>query len=104
MSLSRVYVGNLPLDVRERDLEDLFAKASEAARAGQCPQRASERWLQPSASVPLGGDSLMCVLFDAPCSPQFGRYRYIDVKNQGRPPAFAFIEYGALVQPGQRGS
>lgn len=47
--MSRVYVGNLPLDIKERELDDLFYK--------------------------------------------YGRIRDIDIKNQGRPPAFAFIVF-----------
>ena len=35
MSSSRVYVGNLPIDAREREIEDLFYKASRVKGAGE---------------------------------------------------------------------
>jgi len=35
---TRVYVGNLPLSIRERDIEDLFHKVrSPLSRASMCP-------------------------------------------------------------------
>ncbi len=94
---TRVYVGNLPLDIRERELEDIFAKVggcgccvaacglARAARMGcawgPCSRRGPTPFLTPCPPCPRG-------------SSQYGRIRSIDIKTPGRPPAFAFIEFG----------
>lgn len=64
-----VYVGNLPQDVRERDIDDLFAK------------------------VGCVGLSLLCNRIHMSSHAQYGRIKYIDVKTPARPPAFAFVEF-----------
>lgn len=64
-----VYVGNLPQDIRERDIDDLFAKVG-------------------GVGVPLPAQP-----HHTHVNEQYGRIKYIDVKTPARPPAFAFVEF-----------
>lgn len=71
-----VYVGNLPTDIKERELQELFDKVGGLARCAA----ASTSPLSPLTCPPF-------------CWPQFGSIRAIDIKIPPRPPPFAFIEF-----------
>lgn len=66
---SRVYVGNLPGNVRERDLDDIFYKVR-----GRCACEGA-----PSMTPRI--------------LPQYGRIRDVSVKFPPRGPAYAFVEF-----------
>jgi RNA recognition motif-containing protein len=85
-----IYVGNLPNDIKERELQELFDKVRGresagsskkaiwgASRAQRCPARHAE-----PAPAPM-----------SPHNPQYGDIRAIDIKIPPRPPPFAFIEF-----------
>lgn len=71
-----VYVGNLPQDIRERDIEDLFGKVGQLYACSV----AQDQHLHAQTVATTG---LL----------QYGRIRNIDVKTPMRPPAFAFVEF-----------
>jgi RNA recognition motif-containing protein len=86
---TRVYVGGLPTDVRERDIEDLFYKVCVCVSACVCVCKCACAF-----SVSL---LLACLvraqLTRTVCIFQYGRIVRIDLKIGARPPAFAFVEY-----------
>ena len=118
-----IFVGNLPGDVREREIEDLFYKvallahpwvlgrycsAAGCVRSMLCFNRSQIRaflildCLSISAfayPVPLkcsGGSVVHIVMSLADVRglcAQYGRIRNIDLKLPPRPPAFAFVEF-----------
>lgn len=110
--LCTIFIGNLPGDVREREVEDLFYKASARllqARTLQYPSvpflvstlseqlTASQLPTAAGASRHLSGPLLaaVCTCFQSLrcfCA-QYGRIRHIDLKVPPRPPAFAFVEF-----------
>lgn len=65
-----IYVGNLPADIKERELDDLFAKV---------------RLQFPFPTF----DDLITRSNDL----QYGRIKHIEIKMPTRPPAFAFVEF-----------
>lgn len=73
-----VYVGNLPSDIKEREIQELFDKV-------RGRKDSSSRHLGLSAAVPDCRPSLS--------SAQFGSIRAIDIKIPPRPPPFAFVEF-----------
>ncbi len=74
-----VFIGNLPLDVRERELEDLFYKVGAVC-------------LQRGANGAHGSLQCLTIMSFLP-RMQFGRIRMVDIKRPARPPAFAFVEF-----------
>ena len=79
-----IFVGNLPGDVREREVEDLFIKVGIVVRCRRdCHKRSRvcDNLLLPKAYARF--------CFDL----QYGRIRHIDLKTPPRPPAFSFVEF-----------
>ena len=74
-----IFVGNLPGDVREREVEDLFIKVLRR----NCDNFMSLAVIFGVISV----DREPCALL------QYGRVRHIDIKTPPRPPAFSFVEF-----------
>jgi hypothetical protein len=80
-----IFVGNLPGDIREREVEDIFYKVvllTHLRRSVCC--------------VPLGVAGRMSesiVLLMTTFCRQFGRIKTIDLKVPPRPPAFCFVEF-----------
>ena len=81
---SRVYVGNLPPDCREREVEDLFYKVS-FDHGGICPECAWRHLAHQAMSFFL---IHVCLYLS-----QYGRIVSIDLKLPPRPPAFAFVQF-----------
>jgi RNA recognition motif-containing protein len=73
-----VYVGNLPNDIKERELQELFDKVPSR------PLPALKRVSRPQ---------LLTYVYSCICLLQFGAIRAIDIKIPPRPPPFAFIEF-----------
>ena len=80
-----IFVGNLPGDVREREVEDLFIKVGIGARYRPRCYKCTRLLLycyfcRESYVMPC-------------CNVQYGRIRHIDLKTPPRPPAFSFVEF-----------
>ena len=71
----RIYVGNLPPDIRSKDIEDLFYKSVSAPRC-----------------IMYSVLSVLCILCILYSSPRYGKIVFIDLKNRRGPP-FAFVEF-----------
>lgn len=69
-----IFVGNLPIDVREKELDEIFYKVENVTEGFQMSWQSYADW---ALCLPL----------------QFGRIRMIDIKKPSRPPGFAFIEF-----------
>jgi splicing factor, arginine/serine-rich 1 len=72
-----IYVGNLPGDIREREVEDLFYK--DIFIGSMYSMNLIERYACPFVN-------LQCILL------QYGRILDIDLKIPPRPPGYAFVE------------
>lgn len=97
---ARIYVGNLPMDIRTRDVEDLFYKYGKirylrplqvAPRhrgrdAMPLKHRVDESELSPDASLADPDRWTPCLTRRAAC-------RDIDLKTPSRPPAFCFVTF-----------
>lgn len=81
-----MYCGNLPEDIREREIEDMFSKVSEAG----VPERAKHSHRHDGRSERTALQPLHAL---HPLPHQYGRILLIDLKTPPRPPAFCFIEY-----------
>ncbi len=63
--MARIFVGNLPIDIKEREIEDIFDRQK----------------------------ILLCYLPEPNAIFRYGKIRDIDIKCPSRPPAFAFITF-----------
>lgn len=88
---------NLPDDIREREVEDLFSKVGQRVGSwferlfGRVPCRQRGCW-GLTAPVPcFTGCSLLPV--QLVLQLQYGKVLSIDMKAPVRPPAFAFVEF-----------
>jgi RNA recognition motif-containing protein len=75
-----VYVGNLPNDIKEREIQELFDKVCAQERTADDGGVVSRVLLSPTAALLVS------------CA-QFGGIRAIDIKIPPRPPPFAFVEF-----------
>ena len=71
-----IFVGNLPGDVREREVEDLFIKVDTRLKSSM-----------------LAATALHLARRKSYVLVQYGRIRHIDLKTPPRPPAFSFVEF-----------
>ncbi|KIH56161.1 hypothetical protein ANCDUO_13663 [Ancylostoma duodenale] len=99
---SRVYVGNLPPDVREKDIEDIFAKYGKIRfidiKGGRGPLYAFIDFDDPR----MGRDDSRVYVGNLPPDvrekdiedifAKYGKIRFIDIKG-GRGPLYAFIDF-----------
>lgn len=90
-----IYVGNLPADIKEKELQELFDKVScKASSRLYC-----SLWPLRVAAVATVPDPVLIFI------AQFGPIRAIDIKVPPRPPPFAFIEFQdprCATSPGQQ--
>jgi RNA recognition motif-containing protein len=99
-----IYVGNLPNDIKERELQELFEKVSSCHAHGEAAPAAHELSFMHScrrvyritafrAACGPGARYHPCCALVCLAAPQFGSIRAIDIKIPPRPPPFAFIEF-----------
>ena len=102
-----IFVGNLPNDIREREVEDLFIKVKGHSVSQLGIPSAWWCALSPSdcsdgSALPSACAEHACPLISWPSKAwaeqfhvclQYGRVRSIDLKTPPRPPAFAFVEF-----------